>query len=80
VLRGQQAGTAVAVTHVHGDLRLARLVVRLDGRVIYRRAHTPSNLEVPLGKPARGVRHVVRVTALDVAHNAGAAGRAFTLR
>jgi hypothetical protein len=80
VLRGQQAGTAVAVTHVRGDLRLARFVVRLDGRVIYRRAHTPSNLEVPLGKPARGVRHVVRVTALDVAHNAGAAGRAFTLR
>jgi polysaccharide biosynthesis protein PslG len=64
-------GSLVMHGHISAELDVARVTVRLDGRLVYRRLAPPADVVVRLpGRASRG-RHTVRVGVLDAAGNAG---------
>jgi hypothetical protein len=74
--RVARASRLVARVRVTADLAVARVAVRLDGHLIYRRRLPPPHIEVTLPTRATRGHHTVAVTAADVAHNTGRATRA----
>jgi polysaccharide biosynthesis protein PslG len=70
-LRRLARGALLVHAHISAELGVARVTVRLDGRLVHRRLEPPADVAVRLPARATRGRHTVRVGVLDAAGNAG---------
>jgi hypothetical protein len=74
VRRDSRTGALIVTARIHSDLALARVTIRVDGRVVLRRHGSTPRVMTRVGpRRSSGRRHTVSVAAVDTARNGGRA-------